>query len=128
MVPPTKEGNLMTEIFNKSKQKTQRRTLRNNATPAERRLWQALQGRQLGGHKFRRQYSVGAYILDFYCPALKLAIEIDGESHCRPGAPEHDARRQAFVESLGIRFLRFTNHDVLHDLPGVLQAIGRISP
>ena len=63
-----------------------RRDLRNHATAAERALWQMLKGRQLHGRKFRRQRSVGAYVLDFYCPSERLAVEVDGSVHDDPAA------------------------------------------
>lgn len=65
-------------------------------------------------------------MIDFYCPALKLAIEIDGDSHADPGAEEHDARRQAFIESHGIRVIRFTNEDIYKRLEDVLDEIVRV--
>ena len=89
-------------------------------------LWSRLKGRQLLGYKFRRQFSVGSYILDFYCPSLRLAIEIDGESHFNPEAKEYDSRRQRFIESLGISVVRFTNTDVRENLDGVLQMLARM--
>ncbi len=88
--------------------------------------WSRLKGRQLLGYKFRRQFSVGSYILDFYCPSLRLAIEIDGESHFNPEAKEYDSRRQRFIESLGISVVRFTNTDVRENLDGVLQMLARM--
>jgi very-short-patch-repair endonuclease len=77
----------------------------------------------MNGFKFRRQYSIDQYIIDFYCPRLKLAIEVDGDSHFEPGAEEYDKIRQAHIETFGIRFLRFTNADVYHGLDGVLHVI-----
>jgi very-short-patch-repair endonuclease len=90
---------------------------------AEVMLWARLRGKNLNGWKFRRQYSVGPYIVDFYCVESKLAIEIDGESHFVEGAEEYDRRRQVFIESIGIRFLRITNTDVYENLDGVLETI-----
>ncbi len=71
----------MTEFFNRTSEKSKRQDLRNDATSAEKLLWSKLKGKQLLGVKFRRQYSVGPYILDLYCPSCRLAIELDGESH-----------------------------------------------
>lgn len=82
-----------------------------------------LKNKQVCGERFLRQYSVDQYILDFYCPRLKLAIEVDGDSHFRPGAQEQDAARQKHVQAFGIRFLRFTNEDVCRNIDGVCQAI-----
>ena len=90
---------------------------------AERILWSKLRQRQVLGHKFRRQYSVGRFVLDFYSAALKLAIEVDGESHLRPGAREFDRERDTYIEGFGIRFLRFTTTDVRRNLNGVVTRI-----
>jgi very-short-patch-repair endonuclease len=92
---------------------------------AEVLLWVRLKGRQVLGCKFRRQYSVGPYVIDFYCPALKLAIELDGDSHFRAGANAYDAERQVFIESFGIRVLRFLNTDIYENMDGVLEVIVR---
>ena len=78
------------------------------------------------GYKFRRQYGVGPYVIDFFCPALRLAVEIDGESHFVSGGNDYDEQRQAFIESFGIRFLRFTNRDVFDNLTGVLETISSV--
>jgi len=96
--------------------------------PAEVILWSKLRGKNVKGYKFRRQYSVGTYIVDFYCAELKLAIEIDGESHFIEGSEDRDRRRQEFIESTCIRFLRFTNTDVYERLDGVLEAIMKKLP
>jgi very-short-patch-repair endonuclease len=90
---------------------------------AEVLVWSRLRGKQVLASKFRRQYSVGPYVIDFYCPALKLAVEIDEDSHFQEGAGANDRHRQAFIESIGIRFLRFTNDEVYGNLTGVLDAI-----
>jgi len=86
-------------------------------------LWSKLKGRQVAGCKFRRQFSVGRFVLDFYCPEAKVAIEVDGETHGGAAMEARDRRRQTFVESFGIRFLRPTNDDIFHGLEGVLTAI-----
>jgi very-short-patch-repair endonuclease len=75
------------------------------------------------GFKFRRQYSVNQYVVDFYCPELKLAIEIDGDSHFNDISEKYDKERQKSIESFGIRFLRFTNIDIYDNIDGVLQTI-----
>lgn len=89
--------------------KTFRRELRNDLTPAEAKLWTHLQHRQLEGRKFRRQHSVGPYILDFFCAAESLAIELDGESHNSEYAALRDHERDVFLRSTGILVLRFEN-------------------
>ena len=116
----------MTQVFNQKENLDRRRQLRNGASEAERLLWQKLKGKQLNGCKFRRQVGIGSYILDFYCPALKLAIELDGPSHDDPGAQEYDAIRQRVIEAFNIRFLRFTNADVYNHLEGVLVSISSV--
>jgi len=114
----------MTKIYNRTSEKEKRRLLRNNLPKAEVILWSRLQRKQLWGYKFRRQFSVGSYVIDFYCPELKVAIEIDGASHFKEGVEEYDHNRQESIEKLGISFLRFTNNDIYKNLIGVLQAIG----
>ena len=111
-------------FFNRLSEKQTRQSLRNSLPPAELILWSKL-NRQICAQKFRRQYSVGPYVVDFYCPALKLAIEIDGDSHFQPGEQEKDKARQQFIESTGIHFLRFRNVEVWANLRGVLEAIYR---
>jgi very-short-patch-repair endonuclease len=91
--------------------------------PSEILLWSKLRGRQLQGMKFRRQYSVGPYCVDFYCPEIRLAIELDGDSHFTDAAKGYDRERQRWIESFGIRFLRFTNTDLYENLDGVLHVI-----
>ena len=88
-------------------------------------MWSKLRAKRLLGQKFRRQYSIGPYVVDFYCPGLKLAVEIDGDSHFQPCMEEQDRRRQAFIESFGVQFLRFTNEEVTSNLDEVLAVIGR---
>ena len=114
---------LMTQFFNKTSEKEKRRSLRNNMPPTEALLWSRLRNNQVPGYKFRRQYGVGPYVIDFFCPALKLAVEIDGDSHFVTDALKNDERRQAFIESFGIHFLRFTNHEVNRELEAVLEKI-----
>ncbi|KAA3613772.1 MAG: endonuclease domain-containing protein [Calditrichaeota bacterium] len=100
-----------------------RKELRNQATAAEIRLWKALQKRQLAGRKFRRQHSVGKYILDFYCPAERLCIELDGAHYGESIRLEYDEKRTAFLQSIGIRALRFENKLVFEDIESVLNEI-----
>ena len=75
------------------------------------------------GYKFRRQYSVDNFVIDFYCPELRLAIEVDGDSHFTPRARIYDRERQNHIESFGIRFLRVMNEDVYENLDAVLDEI-----
>jgi very-short-patch-repair endonuclease len=115
----------MTEFFNRETEKSKRRRLRNAMPKAEVVLWCRLKGRQLLGCKFRRQFGVGAYVLDFYSPEIRLAVELDGDSHFQLGAREHDEERRTFIESFGIKILRFLNTDIYENVDGVLDAIGR---
>ena len=117
----------MTQFFNKSTEKAKRRRLRSDSPTAETTIWTSLRRKNIVGYRFRRQYSVGPYVIDFYCPALKLAVEIDGDSHFIGDAVEDDKQRQAFIESFGIRFLRFTNRDIYDNLEGVLEAITSVA-
>jgi len=86
-------------------------------------LWKHLRGKQLLGFKFRRQFGVGPYIVDFYSPPAKLAIEIDGDTHFGPEAEQRDKRRQEFIESFEIEILRFTNSEVMKNIEGVILCI-----
>ena len=100
-----------------------RRMLRASLTPAEARLWLALQKRQLAGRKFRRQHSYGAYVLDFFCPEEMLAVELDGAAHDSAMANERDQQRDAYLAARGIRVARYENQDVMENLEGVLGDI-----
>jgi len=111
------------KIHNEERLKVVRRALRNNATSAEGTLWRYLKRSQLRGRKFRRQHSIGAYIVDFYCPAEKFAIELDGEAHNDPGRREYDDEREAYLREQGIRIVRFENKEVFKNAEIVLQAI-----
>ena len=99
-----------------------RRKLRKNQTEAEARLWSCLRKKGLG-YKFVRQYGVGKYILDFYCPLKKLAIEIDGSQHAEEENELYDTVRTKYLESGNIRVLRFWNNEVLSNMDGVLDKI-----
>jgi very-short-patch-repair endonuclease len=110
-------------IYNRPKQKRLRQHLRNTASDAERLLWTSLKGSQLLGYKFRRQQGIGQYVVDFYCPAKKVAIEIDGATHWTEEEQKRDRDRQHSIEVSGIRVLRFTNDDVYTNKDGVLNAI-----
>jgi ATP-dependent DNA helicase RecQ len=99
------------------------RDLRRDMSLPEVQLWQALRGEKLGGLRFRRQHPIPPYVLDFYCAGVRLAVEIDGDSH--DGRAAQDARRDAFLLELGIRTLRVPARDVLNDLPAVTDHIYR---
>ncbi len=115
----------MTEFFNREAEKERRRQLRQSMPVAGVMLWTCLKGRRMLGCKFRRQYGVGTFMIDFYSVEIKLGIELDGESHFHDRAQEYDQKRQKFIESFGIKIIRFLNDDIYEGLDGVLQAIGR---
>ncbi len=95
--------------------------MRCEPTPAEKQLWQKLRNKQLLGFKFRRQQSIDRFIVDFYCAEARLIIEVDGEIHEYTQA--EDTLRQEFLESLGLRVVRFKNEEVLNLIDGVLEKI-----
>ncbi|MEK6742491.1 MAG: DUF559 domain-containing protein [Nitrospirota bacterium] len=97
------------------------RALRNNMTDAERRMWDVLRGRQICGHKFRRQHPYDRYILDFVCLDRKLVVEVDGGQHTDDACK--DEERTRFLEQAGFRVLRFWNHEVLTQTDAVQQMI-----
>jgi very-short-patch-repair endonuclease len=111
-----------TRRFNRTQIKTARaRKLRRDETEVERRLWRRLRSAQIEGASFRRQHPAGNYILDFYCPALCLAIELDGGQHSE--AASRDRLRDDWLAQRGVTVLRFWNSDVTENLPGVLEVI-----
>jgi len=97
------------------------RDLRKNSTFSEVLLWNQLKSRQIRGYRFLRQKPIDDFIVDFFCPDLMLAIEIDGQSHDQR-LPE-DIARQKRIESLGIVFLRFLDIDVKINMEGVIERI-----
>jgi len=111
------------QIHNRKELERFRKDLRNNSTSAEITLWKCLQKSQLEGRKFRRQHSVGNYILDFYCPAEKLCIELDGAYHFSEEGMAYDEVRTLYLNSLNIQVVRFENKEVFEDVEGVLEKI-----
>ena len=99
-----------------------RKELRNNPTNVEVFLWLKIKNSQLG-FKFRRQHSIGPFILDFYCPIKKLAIEIDGSQHFEDEKLKYDLKRAEYLRVHGITVLRFTNIEVLKNIEGVVTII-----
>jgi very-short-patch-repair endonuclease len=102
----------MTKHFNKKSEQEKRRSLRKNMTYCEKIIWLHIRKKQLG-YRFLRQYSVNHFIIDFYCPELKLAIEVDGESHNEPGQQKKDISRQKYLESFNIKFVRIKDEELL---------------
>lgn len=114
----------MTELYNKKEQTLIRKKLRKEMPSAEKVLWAKIRKKQINNYRFRRQYSIGKFVVDFYCRELRLAIEIDGGSHfINEQAENRDLVRQKFIESNKIKFLRFTNSDIYYHLENVLEMI-----
>jgi very-short-patch-repair endonuclease len=101
-----------TQHFNKKSEQEKRRKLRKEMTYCERIVWIHLKKKQLG-YRFLRQYSVDHYVIDFYCPKLKLTVEIDGDVHDLPDQKRYDAKRQKYLETFRIKFVRVTNEEFL---------------
>jgi very-short-patch-repair endonuclease len=97
--------------------------MRRNMTPAERKLWAALRRNQLDGLHFRRQQIIDGFIVDFYCHAAGLVIEIDGPIHGKPEQAEYDAERDRILAARGLHLLRVRNEDVIQNLEEVLECI-----
>ena len=110
-------------IHNERDQKLLRQTLRNNATSAEAILWRALKGKQVEGLKFRRQFGVGPYVIDFYCPEIRLGIELDGGVHKESYTKVYDEMRTEFLAENRIRVLRFENEVVYNNIEAIIEAI-----
>lgn len=108
---------------NDPEQKELRRQLRQHLTPAEALLWRAMRGRGVGGLKFRRQQGIGPYVMDFYCPEVRLCVELDGSAH--EYRYEYDERRTEYLAEQGIRVIRFQNEQVYKCLDAVVAEILR---
>lgn len=113
----------MPYIYNLQRTKQLRRRLRNAPTKTEYLLWQRLRRRQVGGLKFRRQHGIRSFVVDFYCPQIKLAVEIDGGVHDYVQQQEHDTRRQEYLTALGIHMIRFTDIEILNDINRVIEIL-----
>ncbi len=109
----------MTPLHNRKYLKPVRKYLRNNSTSAEATLWNILKNKQVAGYKFRRQHSIGKYIVDFYCPTLQLSIELDGEPHAELINIARDAERDEFLNQQGIKVMRYENRWVF-EYPNVI--------
>ena len=112
----------MTLPYNRNLKRTAR-SLRNNMTDAERKLWKYIRKREINNLQFYRQKVIGKYITDFYCHAAKLVIEVDGGQHYEEEGLEYDEQRDAFLEGLGLRVIRFSNLDVLKNIEGVIKKV-----
>ncbi|HUL22309.1 MAG TPA: endonuclease domain-containing protein [Thermodesulfobacteriota bacterium] len=101
--------------------KQRRRELRRNQTDAEKAFWAKVRNKQFFGIKFFRQYSIGPYIVDFYCPTLNLAVELDGGQHSQRCNWEYDATRSEYLRTQGIDVMRYWDNEVLLDIESVLS-------
>lgn len=111
------------QIHNRPILKDNRKALRHAPTHAEAALWKQLKGCQLDGKRFRRQHSVGTYILDFYCTEERLAIELDGAEHFTKEGRGNDMERTAYLNNLNIRVIRFENILIFEKMDWVLEEI-----
>ena len=116
---------ILTLHFTRGSERYKRKALRGNASDAEQELWRYRKGKQLGT-KFRRQYSVDAYVLDFSAPRSKLAIEVDGTSHFTAHGVKYDQERTAYLKQFGVEVLRFTNLEIVDNIDGVLGRIEEV--
>lgn len=110
-------------IFNTVYLKSRRKELRARQTREEALLWEHLRNKRLSGYKFYRQFSVGPYILDFYCPKALLSVEIDGDHHLKVDEMQYDQERKKYLKTLKIREVRFSNQEVNSRMDLVLEKI-----
>ena len=99
------------------------RRLRGDMTDTEKMLWKHLRRKNLDGYRFCRQHPLDRYVLDFYCPALKLAVELDGSQHNTKEGRTSDNERTAWIEAQGIRVVRFRNAEVVANIESVIKEI-----
>jgi|SRR3989344_1015922 len=109
--------------FNNKILRDRRRELRINQTETEKKLWELVRNRRLSGHKFCRQYSIGGYILDFYCPKLRLGIELDGSQHGTEETVAYDKDREKILEASNVQIIRFWNDEIINNIEKVLEKI-----
>jgi len=107
-------------MLNPKRTKKTRQYLRNNMTKWEVRLWNDLKGKKMFGFKVRRQYGIDNYIIDFYCPELKLAIELDGEVHYYSNKMKSDLRKDQHLAEAGIKLIRLKNEDMAEDYESIV--------
>jgi len=112
----------MPQIHNRKQLEPYRKSLRSNLTSAEATLWNHLKQNQLG-IKFRRQHSIGPFIVDFYCAKLRVAVELDGASHFTEQGMRYDEQRTLYLNRLNVKVIRFENVRVFDDLLKVLEEI-----
>ena len=116
----------MTKLYNKISVKEKRKYLRKNMPSSELKLWKKIRNKQMLNIKFRRQYSIGNYIVDFYCAELKLAIELDGETHFTQDNIDYENKRTKYIESLGIKIIRYSNYEIINNFEGICYDLEKI--
>ncbi len=112
-------------VFNHPRLKFRRQELRDNSTETEKIIWYSIRNNKLG-HKFFRQYSIEGYVIDFYCPEKRLAIEIDGKYHNLEQIKIYDKYRQKLIEAYNISFARFTGDEIVNNKKSVLGKINAL--
>jgi len=110
-------------VVTKAIRRAAAKKLRSNATPHERILWRALKELPVEGTHFRRQAPIGSYVVDFFCPAKRLIIELDGGHHNEDATAARDSERQAWLEREGYRVIRFWNSEIAYELNAVMERI-----
>lgn len=113
----------MTKLYNRRCDLYKRRALRSRMTEAEQVLWQFLRKKKLKGHRFRRQFSIKGFVVDFYCPRIKTAVEVDGGYHTSDDQILYDKERDHILSGLGIKVIRVTNKEVLSKMKKTFAAI-----
>ena len=116
----------MSVLYNHKMMEARRRELRQNMTEAEERFWSVVRRQQILNTKFRRQFSIHTYVVDFYAAIPRLAVEIDGDYHLEPEAVAYDFIRQVEIENCGITMIRFTNQEVFNDLDRVVLRLTNV--
>jgi len=112
----------MSIIYNKKSTLLKRIDLRNNTTLMEKKLWAYLRRDKLGV-RFRRQFGIGEYIVDFYAPIIKLVVEVDGNQHYTKEGLEYDKVRSEYLEAVGETILRFKNQEIKNEIEKVIDVI-----
>ncbi|PIP18174.1 MAG: cytosine methyltransferase [Parcubacteria group bacterium CG_4_10_14_0_8_um_filter_35_7] len=114
----------MQRVHNLKQIKTTRKNLRRDLTLAERKLWLRIKDKQTG-YKFRRQHSIGPFIVDFYCPELKLIVEVDGDVHAFDKQIRKDKTREQYLKRLNFKIIRYQNNEIIQNIDGVLEDLYR---
>ena len=115
----------MQKVHNTTLTQDIRRKLRKNLTEPEKIFWNKVRAGQ-AIYKFRRQHSIGPYVVDFYCPQARLIVEIDGDSHAEDGQAAKDEQRNLYFKKLNFRIKRYCNRDIVNNIEGVLEDLYKI--